>query len=191
MPQVEVGLEPHPELRRRVERLGEEDGCLRGDPPLAVDIVFTRWIGTPIRDPSSTCVTPRVLRKTRPSGSPSALTGTGSAVIPRRDDAVVAAGAVEAIEVILAAIDKAGSAAGKDMVLALDPAASEFFEDGAYVFGKSDKSRKTSVQTPAPPLSSPASLRACCLNREKAVTIGRQLLVSILDLSRMTIARIV
>ena len=33
---------------------------------------------------------------------------------------------VEAIEVILAAIDKAGFAAGKDIVLALDPAASEF-----------------------------------------------------------------
>lgn len=53
---------------------------------------------------------------------------------------------VEAIEVILAAIEKAGFAAGKDMVLALDPAASEFLEDGAYVFAKSDKSRKTSAQ---------------------------------------------
>jgi enolase len=52
---------------------------------------------------------------------------------------------VEAVEVILAAIDKAGFAAGKDIVLALDPAASEFFEDGAYVFAKSDKSRKTSA----------------------------------------------
>jgi len=53
---------------------------------------------------------------------------------------------VEAIEVILAAIGKAGFAAGKDIVLALDPAASEFYEDGAYVFAKSDKSRKTSAE---------------------------------------------
>jgi enolase len=52
---------------------------------------------------------------------------------------------VEAVEVILAAIEKAGFAAGKDVVLALDPAASEFYEDGAYVFAKSDKSRKTSA----------------------------------------------
>lgn len=44
---------------------------------------------------------------------------------------------VEAIEVILAAIGKAGFTAGKDIVLALDPAASEFYEDGAYVLAKS------------------------------------------------------
>ena len=53
---------------------------------------------------------------------------------------------VEAIEVILAAIEAAGLKAGKDVVLALDPAASEFYEDGAYVFAKSDKSRKTSAE---------------------------------------------
>jgi enolase len=53
---------------------------------------------------------------------------------------------VEAIEVILAAIEKAGFAAGKDVVLALDPAASEFYEDGAYVLAKSDRSRKTSAE---------------------------------------------
>jgi len=38
----------------------------------------------------------------------------------------------EAIELILAAIEKAGFKAGKDMYLALDPAASELYEDGAY-----------------------------------------------------------
>ena len=53
---------------------------------------------------------------------------------------------VEAIEVILAAIDAAGLKAGKDVVLALDPAASEFYEDGVYVLAKSDKSRKTSAE---------------------------------------------
>jgi enolase len=53
---------------------------------------------------------------------------------------------VEAIEVILAAVEKAGFSAGKDIVLALDPAASEFFEDGAYVLAKSDRSRKTSAE---------------------------------------------
>ena len=50
---------------------------------------------------------------------------------------------VEAVEVILAAVEKAGFRAGGDVVLALDPAASEFFEDGAYVFSKSDRSRKS------------------------------------------------
>ena len=49
----------------------------------------------------------------------------------------------EAIELILEAIEKAGYKAGKDIHLALDPAASEFFEDGKYVFKKSDKSVKT------------------------------------------------
>lgn len=53
---------------------------------------------------------------------------------------------VEAVEVILAAIEKAGLAPGKDVVLALDPAASEFFEDGTYVLAKSDKSRKSSAE---------------------------------------------
>lgn len=49
----------------------------------------------------------------------------------------------EAVEVILEAIGKAGYAAGKDVFLALDPASSEFFESGRYVFLKSDKSSKT------------------------------------------------
>ena len=38
----------------------------------------------------------------------------------------------EAIEVILEAIEKAGYKAGKDIFLALDPAASEFYENGKY-----------------------------------------------------------
>ncbi len=53
---------------------------------------------------------------------------------------------VEAIEVILEAIEKAGYKPGVDIYLALDPAASEFYEDGKYVFFKSDKSEKTSEQ---------------------------------------------
>ena len=45
----------------------------------------------------------------------------------------------EAIETILEAIEKAGYRAGDNVMLALDPAASEFFSDGKYVFKKSDK----------------------------------------------------
>ena len=45
----------------------------------------------------------------------------------------------EAVETILEAIEKAGYNAGKDILLALDPAASEFYVDGNYVFKKSDK----------------------------------------------------
>ncbi|HYQ86964.1 MAG TPA: phosphopyruvate hydratase [Bacteroidota bacterium] len=52
----------------------------------------------------------------------------------------------EAIEVILEAIEKAGMKPGKDIYLALDPAASEFFEKKKYVFAKSDKSAKTPEQ---------------------------------------------
>ncbi len=53
---------------------------------------------------------------------------------------------VEAVEVILDAIERAGLRAGEDNVLALDPAASEFYEDGAYVFRKSDGSRRTPAE---------------------------------------------
>jgi enolase len=45
----------------------------------------------------------------------------------------------EAIETILEAIEKAGYAAGENVMIALDPAASEFYRDGKYVFKKSDK----------------------------------------------------
>jgi len=50
---------------------------------------------------------------------------------------------VEAIEVILEAITKAGYKPGEQVAIALDPAASEFFDNGKYVFKKSDKSTKT------------------------------------------------
>jgi enolase len=52
----------------------------------------------------------------------------------------------EPIELILEAIEKAGYKPGEDIVIMLDPAASEFFEDGTYVFEKSDKSRKSPAQ---------------------------------------------
>jgi enolase len=54
----------------------------------------------------------------------------------------------EALEVILEAIGQAGYSAGKDIGLALDPAASEFYEPekGKYIFKKSDKSEKSSEQ---------------------------------------------
>ncbi len=45
----------------------------------------------------------------------------------------------EAIETILKAIEKAGYDTQEDFVIALDVAASEFYEDGKYVFKKSDK----------------------------------------------------
>jgi enolase len=53
---------------------------------------------------------------------------------------------VEAVEAILAAIEKAGYRPGTDVVVALDPAASEFFEDGTYVLKRSDGSRLAPAQ---------------------------------------------
>ena len=52
----------------------------------------------------------------------------------------------EAIEVILEAIERAGYEAGVDLYIALDPAASEMFEDGSYSFYKSDPNRRVSSQ---------------------------------------------
>ncbi len=49
----------------------------------------------------------------------------------------------EAIEVILEAIGKAGYKSGKEIGIALDPAASEFFEKGRYHFRKSDGSKRS------------------------------------------------
>jgi enolase len=50
----------------------------------------------------------------------------------------------EPVELILSAIQKAGYQPGKDIAINLDPAASEFYENGQYVFRKSDKTHKSS-----------------------------------------------
>jgi len=42
----------------------------------------------------------------------------------------------DAVEVVLAAIEKAGYKPGKDCFIALDPAASEFYRDGQYILTK-------------------------------------------------------
>ena len=50
----------------------------------------------------------------------------------------------EAIEVVLEAIEKAGYTTGRDVVLTLDAAAAEFFQDGQYVFHWSGGERRDS-----------------------------------------------
>jgi enolase len=52
----------------------------------------------------------------------------------------------EAIETILQAIDQAGYKPGSDVLLALDPASSEFYDGSAYVFKKSDGRRLSSAE---------------------------------------------
>ncbi len=54
----------------------------------------------------------------------------------------------EALEVVLEAITKAGYKPGTQIGLAIDPAASEFYDKGSgkYVFKKSDKSQRTPEQ---------------------------------------------
>ena len=52
----------------------------------------------------------------------------------------------EAIESVLEAIAQAGYKPGEQIGICLDPAASEFYQDGKYVFKKSDKSQRTSEQ---------------------------------------------
>lgn len=52
----------------------------------------------------------------------------------------------EAIEVILMAIEKAGYIPGKNISICLDPAASEFWQDGAYVLAKSTHERISSKE---------------------------------------------
>ncbi|MCX7640104.1 MAG: phosphopyruvate hydratase, partial [Pyrinomonadaceae bacterium] len=50
----------------------------------------------------------------------------------------------EAIETILEAIEKAGYQTGENVMIALDPATSEFYSDGIYTFKKSDGRRLSS-----------------------------------------------
>jgi enolase len=54
----------------------------------------------------------------------------------------------EALEAVLEAITKAGYKPGAQISIALDPAASEFYDAGSgkYIFKKSDKSQRTSEQ---------------------------------------------
>lgn len=52
----------------------------------------------------------------------------------------------EAVETILEAIIQAGYSPGDDCLLALDPAASEFYEGKSYIFKKSDKRTLSSDQ---------------------------------------------
>jgi enolase len=56
------------------------------------------------------------------------------------------ASADEALAFVMKAIDKAGYKAGGDVMLALDCAATEFFKDGAYVYGGENKTRSRSEQ---------------------------------------------
>ncbi len=55
----------------------------------------------------------------------------------------------EAIETILEAVQKAGYKAGGDIMLALDPAASEFYDGENYVFKKSDGRKLSSAEMSA------------------------------------------
>ncbi|HLV30143.1 MAG TPA: phosphopyruvate hydratase [Chitinispirillaceae bacterium] len=52
----------------------------------------------------------------------------------------------EAVETILEAITKAGYKPGDDISICLDPATSEMWDNGSYVFFKSTKAKKSSVE---------------------------------------------
>jgi enolase len=52
----------------------------------------------------------------------------------------------EACEVIVEAIEAAGHEPGKEVAIALDPAATSFFEDGAYNLAKSGQGKKSSTE---------------------------------------------
>jgi enolase len=51
-----------------------------------------------------------------------------------------------ALDVVMQAIDGAGYVPGQDIAITLDVAASELFQDGAYVFRKGDGSRRTAAE---------------------------------------------
>jgi enolase len=51
-----------------------------------------------------------------------------------------------ALDVVMQAIESAGYEPGRDIAIALDPAASEFYREGHYVFTKGDQSRRTAAE---------------------------------------------
>ena len=53
---------------------------------------------------------------------------------------------IEALELLLEGISQAGYKPGEQIGICIDPASSEFFQDGKYVFKKSDKSERTPGQ---------------------------------------------
>ncbi len=55
----------------------------------------------------------------------------------------------DALSVIVEAIEKAGYKPGENVTIALDPAASEFFQDGAYVFKKAARGGTPVTRTPS------------------------------------------
>jgi enolase len=52
----------------------------------------------------------------------------------------------EPIESIMEAVARAGYQPGKDVAIALDPASSEFYENGKYVFARSDKRERSAEE---------------------------------------------
>jgi len=52
----------------------------------------------------------------------------------------------EAIDVVLQAIERAGYQPGEDLVLTIDAASSEFFQNGSYVFHKSSGASRTAAE---------------------------------------------
>jgi len=71
--------------------------------------------------------------------------GLGTAVGDEGGFAPNLASNEEAIKMIVAAIEKTGYKPGKDISIVLDPAASEFYQDGKYVL-KADNSKLTSKE---------------------------------------------
>ncbi len=57
------------------------------------------------------------------------------------------ASAEQAIDFVMKAIGKAGYRPGKEIALALDPASSEFFKDGSYVYAGEGKTRSRQEQS--------------------------------------------
>jgi enolase len=51
-----------------------------------------------------------------------------------------------ALDAVMEAIEKAGFKPGDQVAIALDPAASEFYQDGSYVFKKGDGSRRSAEE---------------------------------------------
>lgn len=74
--------------------------------------------------------------------------GLSTAVGDEGGFAPALAGTEDALTSIITAIEKAGYVAGKDVMIALDPAASEFFVDGKYDYTKFE-GEKGAVRTPA------------------------------------------
>lgn len=117
----------------------------RGNPTVEVDVLLSGGSRDRAAVPSGASTGTREAVELRDKDSPQ-FGGKGVQKAVANVNGVIAAELCGKDVASQAAIEHAGLRPRTDIVLALDPATSEFFEDGRYVFHKSDGGQRSSAE---------------------------------------------